>query len=82
MRGDDACRLSWRYVEGESFDLGQEDDLGIVSRWIRADGLTSGALAEVLTDYALDPTIAFVIFPRPGSPHTRRECSPTIFSEP
>jgi len=48
----------------------------------RADGLTSGALAEVLTDYALDPTIAFVIFPRPGSPHTRRECSPTIFSEP
>jgi hypothetical protein len=42
----------------------QEDDLTIASTGFRAD-----ELAEVLMHYALDPTIAFDIFPAgPGSP--------------
>jgi hypothetical protein len=30
---------------------------------MRTEELESGALAEVLTEYALDPIVAFVVFP-------------------
>ncbi len=33
------------------------------SAWMRADGLASGALIELLPDYALDPVAAYIVFP-------------------
>jgi hypothetical protein len=44
--------------------LGQEDDLAVASTWMRADELTSRALANS----GLDPTIAFVVFPAGRQP--------------
>ena len=37
--------------------------VAFASSWMCAEELASGALAEVLTDYALDPLVAFVVFP-------------------
>jgi DNA-binding transcriptional LysR family regulator len=37
--------------------------VAIASTWMCAEELASSALAEVLTDYALDPIVAFVVFP-------------------
>jgi len=37
--------------------------VAVASSWMCAEELASGALVEVLTDYALDPIIAFVVFP-------------------
>ena len=37
--------------------------VGVASIWMCAEELASGALTEVLTDYALDPIVAFVVFP-------------------
>jgi DNA-binding transcriptional LysR family regulator len=37
--------------------------VAVASIWMCAEELASGALAEVLTDYALDPMVAFVVFP-------------------
>lgn len=37
--------------------------VAIASTWMCAEELASGALTEVLTDYALDPIVAFVVFP-------------------
>src|SRR5580700_2283311 len=37
--------------------------VGVASIWMCAEELASGALTEVLTDYALDPIVAFVVVP-------------------
>ena len=37
--------------------------VAVASIWMCAEELASGVLAEVLTDYALDPMVAFVVFP-------------------
>ena len=37
--------------------------VAVASSWMCAEELDSGALTEVLTDYALDPIVAFVVFP-------------------
>jgi DNA-binding transcriptional LysR family regulator len=37
--------------------------IAVASIWMCAEELASGALAEVLTDYALDPIVAFIVFP-------------------
>jgi len=37
--------------------------VAVASIWMCAEELGSGELAEVLTDYALDPIVAFVVFP-------------------
>jgi DNA-binding transcriptional LysR family regulator len=37
--------------------------VAIASTWMCAEELASSALTEVLTDYALDPIVAFVVFP-------------------
>ena len=37
--------------------------VAVASSWMCAEELASGALTEVLTDYALDPIVAFVVFP-------------------
>ena len=37
--------------------------VAVASIWMCAEELASGALAEVLTDYALNPMVAFVVFP-------------------
>ena len=37
--------------------------VAVASIWMCAEELASGALAEVLTDYALDPIVAFIVFP-------------------
>ena len=37
--------------------------VAIASTWMCAEELSSSALTEVLTDYALDPIVAFVVFP-------------------
>ena len=37
--------------------------IAVASIWMCAEELASGALTEVLTDYALDPITAFVVFP-------------------
>ncbi len=37
--------------------------VAVASSWMCAEELASGALAEVLADYALDPIVAFVVFP-------------------
>jgi DNA-binding transcriptional LysR family regulator len=37
--------------------------VAVASIWMCAEELASGALAEVLTDYALNPMAAFVVFP-------------------
>ena len=38
--------------------------VAVASIWMCAEELASGALTEVLTDYALDPIVAFVVVPR------------------
>jgi DNA-binding transcriptional LysR family regulator len=37
--------------------------VAVASIWMCAEELESGALAEVLTEYTLDPIVAFVVFP-------------------
>jgi DNA-binding transcriptional LysR family regulator len=37
--------------------------VAVASIWMCAEELASGVLAEVLTNYALDPMVAFVVFP-------------------
>ena len=37
--------------------------IAVASIWMCAEELASGALAEVLPDYALDPIVAFIVFP-------------------
>ena len=37
--------------------------VAVGSFWMCAEGLASGALVELLPDYALDPVDAFVVFP-------------------
>jgi DNA-binding transcriptional LysR family regulator len=37
--------------------------VAVASIWMCAEELESGALTEVLTDYALDPIVAYVVFP-------------------
>jgi len=37
--------------------------VGVASIWMCVEELASGALTEVLTDYALDPIVAFVVVP-------------------
>ena len=37
--------------------------VGVASIWMCAEELLSGALTEVLADYALDPIVAFIVFP-------------------
>ena len=37
--------------------------VAVASIWMCAEELATGALAEVLADYALDPVSAFVVFP-------------------
>ena len=38
--------------------------VAVASTWMCAEELASGALVEVLTDYALDPIVAFRGLPR------------------
>ena len=37
--------------------------VAVASIWMCAEELASGELTEVLTDYASDPIVAFVVFP-------------------
>ncbi len=37
--------------------------VAVASTWMCAEELASGALTEVLADYALDPMVAFIVFP-------------------
>jgi DNA-binding transcriptional LysR family regulator len=37
--------------------------VAVASSWMCAEELASGALTEVLADYALDPIVAFIVFP-------------------
>jgi DNA-binding transcriptional LysR family regulator len=37
--------------------------VAVASIWMCAEELASGVLAEVLADHALDPMVAFVVFP-------------------
>ena len=37
--------------------------VAVASIWMCAEELASGALTEVLTDYTLDPTVAYAVFP-------------------
>ena len=37
--------------------------VAVASIWMCAEELASGALTEVLADYALDPIVAFIVFP-------------------
>jgi DNA-binding transcriptional LysR family regulator len=37
--------------------------VAIGSIWMCAEALASGAVVEILTDYALDPVQAYVVFP-------------------
>jgi hypothetical protein len=55
--------------------------VGVASIWMCAEELASGALTEVLTDYALDPIVAFVVFPAGRRPHRKRASSQTILSK-
>jgi DNA-binding transcriptional LysR family regulator len=41
------------------------------STWMCADALASGAIAEILADYALDPIHAYVVFPAGRKPSQR-----------
>jgi DNA-binding transcriptional LysR family regulator len=41
------------------------------STWMCADALASGAVVEILTDYALDPVQAYVVFPAGRRPSQR-----------
>ncbi len=45
--------------------------VAVASIWMCADELASGALTEVLADYALDPMTAFVVFPAGRRPSQR-----------
>src|SRR5208282_1806779 len=47
--------------------------LGVASGsiWMCADALASGAVVEILTDYALDPVPAYVVFPAGRRPSQR-----------
>jgi DNA-binding transcriptional LysR family regulator len=47
--------------------------LGVASGsiWMCADALASGAVVEILTDYALDPVSAYVVFPAGRRPSQR-----------
>ena len=48
--------------------------VAVASIWMCAEQLASGALTEVLTEYALDPIVAFVVFPAGRRPaHKARE---------
>jgi DNA-binding transcriptional LysR family regulator len=55
--------------------------VAVASIWMCAGELASGALAEVLTEYTLDPIDAFVVFPPAGGLRKRRVSSPTILSK-
>jgi DNA-binding transcriptional LysR family regulator len=45
--------------------------VAVASIWMCAEELASGALVEVLTEYTLDPMIAFVVLPAGRRPKTR-----------
>jgi DNA-binding transcriptional LysR family regulator len=47
--------------------------LGVASgsSWMCADALASGEVVEILTDYALDPVPAYVVFPAGRRPSQR-----------
>ncbi len=45
--------------------------VAIGSSWMCADALASGAAVEVLSDYALDPVAAYVVFPAGRKPSQR-----------
>jgi DNA-binding transcriptional LysR family regulator len=45
--------------------------VAIGSSWMCADALASGAAVEVLSDYALDPVTAYVVFPAGRKPSQR-----------
>ena len=47
--------------------------VAIASIWMCAEELASGALAEVLMDYSLDPMVAFAVFLPDGGLRERRE---------
>jgi DNA-binding transcriptional LysR family regulator len=42
--------------------------VAVASIWMCAEELASGALAEVLTDRALDPIVSFIVFPAGRQP--------------
>ena len=48
-------------------------ELGVAtgSTWMCADALASGAVVEILTDYALDPVQAYLVFPAGRRPSQR-----------
>ncbi len=45
--------------------------VAIASNWMCADALASGEAVEVLSDYALDPVTAYVVFPAGRKPSQR-----------
>ena len=45
--------------------------IAIGSSWMCADALASGEVIEILTDYALDPVTAYVVFPAGRKPSQR-----------
>jgi DNA-binding transcriptional LysR family regulator len=45
--------------------------IAVGSSWMCADALASGEVVEILTDYALDPVTAYVVFPAGRKPSQR-----------
>lgn len=58
-----SCRINANSAAGVVACAAAGLGVAVGSYWMCAEGLASGALVELLPDYALDPVDAFIVFP-------------------